>query len=686
MDTLAHISASATKQDDNRYLEQAMAYNDFSPARRHGILMPSTLSPKKQSRSGTKSLERILCSYQVTPSAESSIAALNTAAKSDSQETALHSSESRRFANRLSENLNSSFVSTSKIDGSAFAEMRPIQEASTQLLFDTQYATAGIASQLSNLSNDDDVLVSSTECTRPIEQQRKSPDILRSPSQAWSTGFPGAAKHSSSHASFHSITTNTSSQDQRDSQSAEVQSHAEPIELSDLVLSPTQIATQDQGSREVTEAIACGAVSAITVMERETANFQTHHQTQALPLSMNFLGRQSDGDLISSILPDTYGLSKSNDSSRLGDQFDDGLKHGDSTHLEQLATFSSRPHAVGAVLQEQDRSKLNWESALLYSLSQEYSDPNAIATTEKRVALSSSKLESNVQVQRWCEVQRADMAYGTVRDEMSHASPLDGSGADHVPDHHGWEHGSSRSAYMPALTSSPASIKDKTFMAMRVPKSTRLPPMNGHKQRHTSSPVQTEDVSPTPSIVITSEEPPRVVSPGSSTVLEALKTIPRQIFPLPAPEVADLDKSTEISTRDAHAYAAMLADKHMVYRCQKHRALSSSERGYWTFSVKSWIPSFQLQVLTELEDYFVQRTMGISTWAEVHFGADKLPEKVDVYCEAAELGNIWLFLLVLSERKLAEQDLHWIDWEGKAAVTMPSRAGQAAQAKSRNGL
>jgi hypothetical protein len=169
-----------------------------------------------------------------------------------------------------------------------------------------------------------------------------------------------------------------------------------------------------------------------------------------------------------------------------------------------------------------------------------------------------------------------------------------------------------------------------------------------------------------------SQKQPEIAQPEAS-LLEAVRGIPHQIFPDPDPEGLGSGATSSQDISKSRTHSALLMEKHGLYRRVIHRVLQPLERGYWTFTIKSWALAIRIQFLHELRVYLEKRTAGQSPWAEVHFDGHGLPEQVDMYCAVEELGDVWQFLYVLSERKLAQQNMYWIGWDGGLAVTMPAK-------------
>jgi hypothetical protein len=118
---------------------------------------------------------------------------------------------------------------------------------------------------------------------------------------------------------------------------------------------------------------------------------------------------------------------------------------------------------------------------------------------------------------------------------------------------------------------------------------------------------------------------------------------------------------------------AIAAERHMLYRRKIHRTLELIERGYWSFDISGWAPDLQLAFLQDLRTHVESRMFGEGSWVDLHFDKHRLVVAGDLYCGIAELGEAWLLLMVLSDRRLGESDMHWYGWDGQAALTMPGK-------------
>ena len=106
-----------------------------------------------------------------------------------------------------------------------------------------------------------------------------------------------------------------------------------------------------------------------------------------------------------------------------------------------------------------------------------------------------------------------------------------------------------------------------------------------------------------------------------------------------------------------------------------HRQLEPFERGFWTFDISTWSGELQLEFLRELRIHVEGGQFGSGSWVDLRFGEDEYPCSGDLYCTVTELGEAWLLLMVLSDRRLGDVDMHWIGWDGEAALTMPGKLG-----------
>jgi hypothetical protein len=479
-------------------------------------------------------------------------------------------------------------------------------------------------------------------------------------------------KEASNNSSFHSI---NMSQDRRDSQSPEVQLPMASPDHGELLLTLVPVkpqATTDE--KKLVETSQSRAMSPSTTIEQERAAFQALRQLEP---KLFLDGLNGCEEIVSTILPGPYGLSKSNIGSR--HQFTDDESDSRFRRLAQLEldqAIDNRNEITEDALSVQNQSQLNRRSVHLDRSAQKYNDEEVIATTEKTIALHELELQGSVNPQRSHAFARSkDTAFDELPHKGYHSSPFERNGGIVAESPSNSAGKSAVTARTQNFDYSDASIRRNAAMSLRVPKPTKLPPATTHRSQRTPSPAWSDDAPVASKSATHLEERPKAVQPDL-TVFDALKAMPQQIFPEPEPEAVDTDDATAQDTPNSRTQAAMLMEKHILYRRQMHRNLSPIERGYWTFSIKSWTPRFQLQFLDDLRVYLEKRTSGQSPWAEIHFDASGLPDQVDVYCGAAEVGNVWLFLHVLSERKLAQQDLHWIDWEGKVAVTMPAKVGR----------
>ena len=285
VNTLVHISAPTTRQDDDLFKAQAMAYGNF-----RGTTTHRTDSPRAEASSPVRSSQgpRITNIKEAIQSLESSpIVPITTSSQIRPRSRQSNGSVSPSPTQAMS------FPLADPVSIASAALQ--LHEASTQQMFDTQFAAAGLESQISGMSSEDDFPIPSTEPFRSSKRRRISGDgcyqstpVAKSP--------PPAVAHTISQQSFHSLT-QASSQERRDSLSAEVQVPENPdahVEDS-LALSPS------------------------TRMEVEIDAWRTRQEETTRVIPKNETASPGQDFMVSSILPDSYGLSKSDSSSKSSD-------------------------------------------------------------------------------------------------------------------------------------------------------------------------------------------------------------------------------------------------------------------------------------------------------------------------------------------------------------------------------
>ena len=495
-----------------------------------------------------------------------------------------------------------------------------LHEASTQQMFDTQFAAAGLESQISGMSSEDDFPIPSTEPFRSSKRRRISGDgcyqstpVAKSP--------PPAVAHTISQQSFHSLT-QASSQERRDSLSAEVQVPENPdahVEDS-LALSPS------------------------TRMEVEIDAWRTRQEETTRVIPKNETASPGQDFMVSSILPDSYGLSKSDSSS----------KSSDAKHSGNQRSGKGIHDTFGAAQRSPEDAH-----------QQRYEDQE--------------ELRPRVQFQEVLRIKNT----ATVFDVVSSMAPTRKQRAS-VP-----------------LYSTPN--VEETRSSVRTPLTPWQP--TGHttviRDFADGLPTPTIQCSPAPKLVARKAQPKASTRDGtaatdhdpSRTVIDALQRFPRHIFAndLPGPSTETQapaanqgqaacppqSGSTPPSSLSVSQQRAVMVERHMLYRRKMHRTLEPFERGYWTFNMSQWTPESKRSFLCDVQTHVENSQFGAGSWVDLHFNKQRLPSSGDLYCSAIELGEAWLLLMVLSNRKLAEHDMHWTGWDGEPALTMPGKPGKS---------
>ncbi|KIW03990.1 uncharacterized protein PV09_04820 [Verruconis gallopava] len=636
VETLIHISAPTTRESDAQYRKQALSYSNFEPQENHHILMlPSAQMRHAGSEQQVKHDGATDYLLKIRP-------AMKSSQKLDAGESVLVSVQERRRTSQATRRSRKSHTPD------RFDE-------STQQMLNTQHAAAGIQSQLS----DNDRPESSTESSRPSKRQRLQRYRLRNRDQQNRFTLSSAAL-SPDHDSLHSSRTQTPPRARRDSQSAEVQSpRQESCSEKGLSLTISDGIQNKQDSRMSRD------VSPSTAMEQEIEAFQAMRRLIPDMLRQQRLDPSQLQDFISSILPDTYNLSQSDGMSQVGNQSTE-IKTTESA-MSDVNSFTSKHIALPTVDQKLQNTDDPARAELVSN------DINSCTPhVEQQALLQSEAVSSSVQLTSGASNQ------------MLHEVPSPGcavSSESHRRRHNYWEtvlqettendrslQTTSRSLDAHARGSTkPQKLKSSYAVDLKVPKPTQISPIFHNYCQQPQSQTALDSFSydnGSLESLNTSLKASPLVNPD---IYCALKSMPRQIFP---PE-----NISQNSIEPQDAQQSLLAEKHMLFRRVIHRRLDPLERGCWRVCLADWDPAFQLKFLTDLKDYLESGAMGKDPWVDIKRTQTGLPESLDLFCGVDSLGEMWLFLHVISEKQLALQDLHWLDCEGNPAVTMPARSG-----------
>lgn len=544
-----------------------------------------------------------------------------------------------------------------------------LHELNTQQMFDTQYAAAGLESQIAGFFSEYDSLVSSFEFESLFKRRRLSDgDIFGSDEQAKDSFDQHEMEVSKDLRSSPPRGTQVSSQDRRDSQSAEVQSPGENghtgLSQEQGPLPTIELADERYKGNPSSTCMEQGAGTHKVSDKQDTGVHSDHgHTSDELDVT------------ISSILPESYGLSKSDSSSKLGtsksDQTGENLRDSTSAGGQLVGKEHTLPRGQSIA-----RTAQPFAVVVLANQSNEETNHERIWVTAPSTAMSQGgtpPLEQN------------DVTKVHVTEESTSAAPNLNQPVVYAVD-----------------------IRDFAKSRASVPKPSSAeqssnPPQS--KQTTLSSQLPPSPARPLaePASKQTSANITRYISPlgQASKCLEELRRLPRQMFAKvqivpadgPSGDETTINESTVVEGL-GHAATplvagspqklspnslgpkvdlAIAAERHMLYRRKMHRTLEPIERGYWSFNISGWTPDLQLAFLQDLQSHVESRMFGEGSWVDLHFDAQSLAVVGDLYCGVAELGEAWLLLMVLSDRRLGESDMHWYGWDGEPALTMPGK-------------
>ena len=617
MDLLVHVSAPTTKQDDDRFRAQAAALGTFQARCTHRLSTPRISSPKPNSGPPFNSIEDDTQPQHARLIAANSMKVTSVLMSDGSSANLLSSLEAG--------------LPTSTMDAVSIANAAlEIHDLDTQQMFNTQYAAAGIQSQLDGSCSEDDFIIPSTE--RPSKKRSlldyAGVEEAESPTRQYNFASEKVTQ------SLSQSTTQTSSQDRRDSLSAEVQP---PTVLADVEIPPAE----DDSLTKTHE------LSPSTRMEQEIQAYKIWQEAPSTRNQHDGIWQEPQELVVSSILPDSYGLSRSNESSKPRDSNSSRAQSGPelgNKSPSKLNSFSSQRSdqlsSVGGIAQAEG----NKENHELFGIS------SAMVGTigQKDVGTHAPDAKS-------AERDRDEICR-VYYDAMDH-EPV-------VRDF----------AHFPKTPISYSSTPKGTLKKQAVHKSATRRPWKGME----TSAAQKR----TPPSAATKHSFTRSSSSNSekdiTSSTNSVRRFPRHIFAKeqiaskPETEARAIPSSPALDPSKERAAAAQ---RHMLYRRQMHRQLEPFERGFWTFDISTWSGELQLEFLRELRIHVEGGQFGSGSWVDLRFGEDEYPCSGDLYCTVTELGEAWLLLMVLSDRRLGDVDMHWIGWDGEAALTMPGKLG-----------
>jgi hypothetical protein len=488
----------------------------------------------------------------------------------------------------------------------------------TQHMFDTQFAAAGIESQISALSSDDSFPFPTTELISTAKRRRQLEERSPHSSKRLRPNIDPASTTSLTNASVYSLATQTSSQDRRDSQSAEVPS---PVERPRTGTSAVQNATPiDQDMQERIDLQKNDSPS--TAMEREIEAYSLLRNKRPEPIRepLRHVGQLEE--MISSLLQDSYGLSKS----------DDGLTDGD-------AVLSGCPHEV--------EEQLDFTN--LRNITQNVEN---ILNNHERIQVDDEGEGALSKEQ--ATVENEDTIYVLNEHPQHPEQPIDNQDfALNLGQHDDFSN------------PLPNKAESHRLITLAVPKRTKPPPPKKRTSLLRKPPIASLHANHFEDCATTEEK-------GA----HYNRRFPCHFFPKPSstsarPGQDDTTHAQSISS--PKPLDAMMAERHMLYRRKMHRELSAIERGYWSVDISSWTTEVQSDFLVDLRAQIENRVLTDMSWVDISHDTSGSPSTVELYCGVAELGEAWLLLMVLSERRIASQDLNWVGWDGQPAVTMPSK-------------
>lgn len=623
IDALVHIAAPTTKENDDRFLQQVLAYPGFLAAKRHNILQSASVSLQKSSALAVQSNH-----IQIGGSASSTSKRHRSVLRAARKRSDLHrhAADRAHLTHPAPSRTHQPLIACTKDTGRNLSNPSPGRLDSTQQLFDTQQAAAGIESQISTLSASEDTSPSYDGFARPPKRQRTSLDI----------------------------------QAHTDCQDPTIRPIVSPRSQSHFVTPPRAARSEAGRWSSPPACVVQREMTPSTALERRIQDFQNLREMRPDLFTNSQLGLDQFDAVISSILPDTYGLSKSNKSSPYGTPEED----------TQEDSVMERCRRSGYVLSVQSESQRNASNAQPETRSQDLGDGRIVVAIEKRLVPHGTALAKDIIEPETESHERsiATMNLSRLTEIHSVLETTQSAGAESS-----LALTSDVSAHVQRSWLSQKLAREESSGSLRVPKSTKIPPALPSKPQRKSVPACIL-VGKLIRDDLTGLEELANTNGAANPVLNGLRAVPRQIFPFPEWLCLGAEARPELSAAAPEKPRMLVAEHHLLYRRTSHRMLHPMERGHWECKIASWEPSFQLEFLQELKDVVERGSLGLSPWVEVQHDYVGLPYQVHMYCSARESREIWLLLHLFSKKRFGQQESHWVDWQGKPAVTIPARS------------
>ncbi|KAF2432880.1 hypothetical protein EJ08DRAFT_731964 [Tothia fuscella] len=171
---------------------------------------------------------------------------------------------------------------------------------------------------------------------------------------------------------------------------------------------------------------------------------------------------------------------------------------------------------------------------------------------------------------------------------------------------------------------------------------------------------------------------PAILEDIPHELLVELSTLPQYIYS-PDPPVGNLPiENATFLTEDLRGFLTFgpLASRY-TQLVRENRKIETTERGHWLLHTSSWPVLEQIKFWKDLTKYVGGGKAGMATWCSRDTASSDESSGglgvIKVWCYGEIVKHVFLFLFTLSNGKLGKQSNQWIDIDGEVVVNVLSK-------------